>query len=112
MTNVKNHIFHHVDLLDTNPKQFFDMILKTINTEGNLRPYRNVKYDTIKIYTHAHGTKTMNLVINMEHDDDWVLDLSNEGKELVEYGIQNETELSIYNEGEYLAYKKDPVDKW
>ncbi|VEU20951.1 DEKNAAC101878 [Brettanomyces naardenensis] len=110
--NVKNHVFHHVDAEHTTARQFFDSIIHTINTEGSLRPFRTVKFDTIKIYTHAHGTKTVNLVINMDHDDDWVLDLKDEKKVLQDYGIENETELSIYNEDEYLAYKKNPEDKW
>lgn len=37
------------------------------------------------MYTHAHGSKTMNLVINLDHDDDWVLNDPN--KTLIEYGI-------------------------
>lgn len=88
------------------------MIQNTVGTDGALRPFRNVKFDTIKIYTHAHGTKTINLVINLDHDDDWVLDLSNEVKKLIDYGIENETELSVYNLEDYEYYKKNPEDKW
>ncbi|QOU23080.1 hypothetical protein BRETT_003271 [Brettanomyces bruxellensis] len=111
--NVRNQIFHHVDLENTTPKQFYDMIMHEINSQGSLRPFRNVHYDTIKIYTHAHGHKTMNLVINMDHDDDdWVLEINNNQKKLSEYPIENETELSIYNKQDYLAYKKKPVEKW
>lgn len=29
--------------------------------------------DTIKIYTRAHGSKTSNLIINLDHSD-WILD--------------------------------------
>lgn len=110
--NIRNHVFHHIDLANTTPKQLFDLIINTINATGSLRPYRNVAYDTIKIYTHAHGTKTMNLVINMEHDEDWVLDLNDDTRKLVDYDIENETELSIYKLSDYLEYKENPVDKW
>lgn len=111
--NVRNHVFQHVDLINTTPKQFFDQIIQTIKTDGSLRPYRNVDYDTLKIYTHAHATKTMNLVINMDHDDDWVLDLSQgNNKHLVDYGIENETEISIFKMDDYKQYKANPVDKW
>lgn len=99
--------------MHTTAKQLYDKIISTINSEGQLRPYRNVKYDTIKIYVHAHGTKTMNLVINMDHDDDeWVLDINDNKKSLAEYSIENETELSIYNKQAYLEYKKNPINKW
>lgn len=110
--NVRNHVFQHVDLVNTTARQFFDMILDTIRTDGSLRPYRNVEYDTIKIYTHAHATKTMNLVINMDHDDDWVLDLDNASRTLNDYGMENETEVSIYRKADYDAYVANPVDKW
>lgn len=110
--NVRNHVFQHVDLVNTTAKQFFDTILETIRTEGSLRPYRNVEYDTLKIYTHAHATKTMNLVINMDHDDDWVLDLDDASRKLVDYGMANETEVSIYRRADYDAYVVNPIDKW
>lgn len=55
----------------------------------------------------------MNLVINMDHDDDdWVLNMNDNEKKLSEYPIENETELSIYNEQDYLEYKKNPIEKW
>ncbi len=110
---MRNHIFQHVDLENTTAKQFYDMIMHEINTQGCFRPFRNIQYDTIKIYTHAHGHKTMNLVINMDHDDDdWVLNMNDNEKKLSEYPIENETELSIYNEQDYLEYKKNPIEKW
>lgn len=109
---MRNHVYQHIDLANTSPKSLFEMIKKTVATDGGLRPFRNVDFDTIKIYTHAHGTKTINLIINMDHDDDWVLDLSNEEKKLIDYDIENETELSVYNLKEYESYKDHPEDKW
>lgn len=117
--NVKNIILNHIDLKQTTCNQLFKLIIDKINKEGALKPYRGINYDTIKIYTHAHGTKSMNLVINLEHDIDdtvngsWVLDLSEEsGKKLSDYDIGNETELSIFNNDDYLKYKSNPEDKW
>ncbi|GMG19741.1 unnamed protein product [Ambrosiozyma monospora] len=110
--NVKNHIFQHVDLKNMTAPQFLAMIKETIKTTGSLRPYRNVEYDTLKIYTHAHGSKTMNLVINMEHDEDWILDLKNDVKTLADYGLENETEISIFNREAYEEFKKNPEEKW
>jgi hypothetical protein len=84
--NVKNIILKDYDIANKTPKDLFDDVLNKINTEGGLRPYRNVKYDSLKIYTHAHGSKTMNLVINFEHDEDWLLNLTTD-KHLHELGV-------------------------
>lgn len=84
--NVKNIILKDYDIANNTPQNLFDDVLKKINTEGGLRPYRNVVYDSLKIYTHAHGSKTMNLVINFEHDEDWFLDLGSE-KKLHQLGV-------------------------
>lgn len=110
--NIRNHVFQHIDLQNTTPKQLFELIMQTIKTEGNLRMCRNVGFDTIKIYTHAHGTKTMNLVINLDHDDDWILDVTDDTSSLASFGIENETELSVFKRADYEEYKGNPVDKW
>ncbi|CEP20847.1 hypothetical protein BN1211_0813 [Cyberlindnera jadinii] len=124
-----NIILKDYDIAHKTPKDLFEDIMKEIKTVGGLRPYRNVEYDTLKIYTHAHGSKTMNLVINFEHDDDWTLDLSSTShlhelgvgeyflaRSLVQatntYNVDNETEISIFNKEAYEEYKKNPVEKW
>lgn len=84
--NVKNHILHNYDISVKKPIDLFNDITEIIKTQGAYRPYRNVEYDTLKVYTHAHGFKTVNLVINFEHDEDWILDL-NSDKTLHELGI-------------------------
>lgn len=81
------------------------------NTDA-FRPLRSVNYDTLKIYTHAHRSKTFNLVINFDNDEDWRLDLNDERKTLNEYGIKNETEISLFNGADYLSFKSNPEDKW
>lgn len=93
-------------------KDLFDDALQHIKTQGAFRPFRNVEYDTLKVYTHAHGSKTVNLVINFEHDDDWTLDIKNESKKLVDYGIGNETEISLFKMADYLTFKENPEEKW
>ena len=52
--NIKNYIMNSVDLKHTTAKKLLDDIRAIINTTGGLRPYRNVEYDTVKIYTKAH----------------------------------------------------------
>lgn len=117
--NVKNHILTSVDLKLTTPKQLLERVQTIINTTGGLRPYRNVVYNTVKVYTKAHGTKSMNLVINFEGDEELVLacdDEANkkagESQSLWDLGIENETELSVFNWEAYVEFKKNPEEKW
>lgn len=111
--NVRNDIVKSINLKETTPRQLFELVLTHVNSQGAFRPYRNVKYDALKIYTHAHESKTMDLVINMDHDEDWMLDIDAENeKSLYDYGIRNETELSIFKMEDYLSYKKNPEEKW
>lgn len=111
--NVKNLILRDYDLKNKTGYDLFNDCLKQIQSEGSFRPFRTIKYDTMKIYTHAHGSKTVNLVINFTHDDDWVIDtIDPNGKKLFEYGIENETEISLFNEENYLSYKANPEEKW
>ncbi|CAI4710042.1 AMH_1a_G0038690.mRNA.1.CDS.1 [Saccharomyces cerevisiae] len=93
--NVKNVVLRDYDLADKTAKDLFGDVLSRIQNEGSLRPFRNVKYDTLKIYTHAHGSKTVNLVINFDHDNDWTLDLENDQKKLFEYVF--EFRISIFH---------------
>lgn len=86
--------------------------------------------DCLKLYTKAHGSKTTNLIINLDHDD-WILD--DDSVTLVSVGMgvstfsnqnltagisntrllpENETELSFFNRELYEAFKLNPVQKW
>lgn len=112
--NVKNLILRDYNLKEKNGHDLLEDVLKHIQTEGAFRPFRNVNYDTMKIYTHAHGSKTVNLVINFDHDDDdWVIDTKDpQSKKLAEYDIENETEISLYNLEDYVKFKVNPEEKW
>jgi hypothetical protein len=107
---VKNHVFKDLDLTTTTAADLLSIVKHVVQTESVFKAYRNVDLDTIKIYTKAHGSKTMNLVINFDHDDDWVLDDAD--KTLEQYGLENETELSVFNRQAYLEFKKNPEEKW
>lgn len=67
----------------------------------------NGKYDTLKMYFKGHGSKTSNLIINLDNDD--ILD---DSKTLKDCGIENETEISFFNLEDYMKYKENPVVKW
>lgn len=111
--NVKNYVIPKINLKETTPTQLLEQVKQAINTQGSLRPYRNVEYDTIKVYYHPHETKSMNLVINFDDDDTKVL-TSNDKKNtnLWDLGVTNETELSAFVWEDYQEYKKNPEDKW
>lgn len=108
---MKNHVIHNIDLTKTSVKQLKEEIDKTIATEGAFRPFRNVKFDTLKVYTKAHGSKSMNLVINLMDDDAKTILYEND-KTLQDCGIENETEISYFNMEAYEEYKKNPTEEW
>lgn len=112
--NVKNHIIHSINLKDTTPKQLFTQMVETINSTGGLRPYRNVEYDTLKLYTKAHGTKSMNLVINFDDDEELIIysPTVSSDKSLWECGIENETEISLFKYEDYVQFRENPEEKW
>jgi Uncharacterized conserved protein (DUF2340) len=77
-------------------------------TCSGFKPYANCVLDTAKLYVKAHGSKSQNLVINLQ--DDFFLDYE---KSLEQEGIENETEISLFNLKDYLDYKNDLQDtKW
>ncbi|CAO3567846.1 unnamed protein product [Mortierella alpina] len=106
----KNLILHNIDLTTTTVGQLRAKIIEQIKTAPGWKPYQNVVFDTLKLYTKAHGAKTMNLIINMDHDEDWIL--SNDDEILANHGIENETEISIFNRELYEAFKQHPDIKW
>lgn len=106
---IKNHVFKNVNLYTTTPAQLLEQIKQVVKTEGGFRPYRTVDLNCLKIYTHAHLTKTVKLSINLDMDDEWILD---EDKPLYDYGIRNESELSCFNRDMYFTFKQNPEEKW
>lgn len=106
---IKNHVFKNMDLTKVTVGQLLGEVKSIAQTAPGWRPYRTVNFDTLKIYTHAHLTKTQNLAINLDHED-WIL--FDHNKTLAECGILNETELSCFNMELYRQYEANPVDKW
>lgn len=114
--NSRNLVLPSVNLKTTTPSQLLELVCNKVATEGGWRPFRTAVFDSLKVYTHAHGTKSMNLIINLEHDDDpnWLL-VSPQGvstANLWDLGIQNETELSVFNWQDYCSFKENPEEKW
>ncbi|KAK9317324.1 hypothetical protein V1524DRAFT_391675 [Lipomyces starkeyi] len=96
-------ILKDIDLTRTTVGDLLELAKKCIMTQGGgIRAFRNVEYNTLKLYTKAHGSKTTNLIINLENDD-WILS---------DHSKQNETKISLFNRTLYEAYKLNPVEKW
>lgn len=114
--NSRNLVLPSVNLKTTTPTQLLALVCNKVATESGWRPFRTAVFDSLKVYTHAHGTKSMNLIINMEHDDDpdWLLisPQAVNSSYLWDLGIQNETELSVFNWQDYCAFKENPEEKW
>lgn len=116
--NVKNHVVSAIDLKATTPKELLEQVVAAVSSTGALRPYRNVDYNTVKVYTHAHGTKSMNLVVNLDNDEQDILYCGDaahavdKAAALWDLGVENETELSVFNYAAYEEFKANPEEKW
>jgi len=102
-------VLHDVNLATMTVVQLKEIAKQNVATQPGWKPYRNVDLDTLKLYTKAHGAKTSNLIINLDHDD-WIL--ADDSKPLVELGFENETEVSFFNGRDYEAFKLDPQTSW
>ena len=85
----------HVDLTQTNAAQLRTRCVETVRTQPAFKAYRSVADklgtcaadpDTLKLYTRAHGAKTTNLIINLDHPE-WILQNDENGPPLAELGI-------------------------
>lgn len=124
--SMKAYVLKNIDLTTTTISQLEDLCRNEVRTSSGFRAFRSYadKLDTLKLYTRAHGSKTTNLIINLDHDD-WVLEdrnlgkLTKEGGErrkedttLAEIGVENETELSFFNKQAYEEFLAHPNTKW
>ncbi|KAJ7172747.1 hypothetical protein C8R46DRAFT_948004, partial [Mycena filopes] len=102
-------VLHDVNLESTTVGQLKDTARAAVTGQPGWKPYRNVVLDTLKLYTQAHGAKTTNLIINLDHDD-WILE--NDAQLLADVGFENETEVSFFNRELYLQFQKNPQTSW
>ncbi|KAI8644455.1 hypothetical protein BD408DRAFT_340442 [Parasitella parasitica] len=107
----KNLVLQHVNLETDTVNDLKKLVLEKIHSQSGWKPYLKVDFDTLKIYTVAHGHKTMNLIINVEDDDKLILA---KGEAILKWqGLENETELSFFNMTDYQAFKTNPdTMKW
>ncbi|EPS38409.1 hypothetical protein H072_7861 [Dactylellina haptotyla CBS 200.50] len=105
----KNLILRDLDLTTLTVGDFKARAQNDVKTLPGWKPYQNVEFDSMKLYTKAQGTKNQNLIINMDHPE-WMFD--DDSKTLAEMGCGHETEVSFFNKDAYEEYVKDPVNKW
>ncbi|OLY79305.1 hypothetical protein AYI68_g6631 [Smittium mucronatum] len=104
---IKNIILK-VDLNTETVREFRNRIQKEIEQNPAFVPFRNVEYDSLKVYSHAFGNKTQNLVVNMERDGF----LDDPEATLAQCGLMSESEVSYFNLDAYNKYVINPVNKW
>ncbi|PCH39569.1 hypothetical protein WOLCODRAFT_92670 [Wolfiporia cocos MD-104 SS10] len=102
-------VLHAVDLGATTVGALKEMAREAVSTQPGWKAYRNIQLDTLKLYTKAHGAKTTNLIINLDHDD-WIFE--DDSKTLLECGFENETEVSFFNRELYEQFKAHPETRW
>ncbi|BGP55565.1 hypothetical protein JCM8202_001668 [Rhodotorula sphaerocarpa] len=105
----KNLLLPHIDATTVTVGQLKDLCRTQVKTSPGFKPYRTCELDTLKLYTRAHGHKTMDLIINHETDDDILTD---ESATLASVGIENEAEISFFNRALYDEYKANPQQAW
>lgn len=109
--SMKALVLRNIDLTTTTVDDLKSQCRETVKSNPAFKPFRSWadKFDSLKIYTRAHGAKTTNLIINLDHPE-WILE---EGqKTLQEVGLENEAELSLFYRQDYEDFIKDPETKW
>ncbi|SCV71930.1 BQ2448_4624 [Microbotryum intermedium] len=106
----KNLLLPHIDATTMTVGGLKDLCRQQVLVAPGFKPFRTTVLDTLKLYTVAHGSKTTNLIINFDNDDDWIL--NDDSVTLASIGIENEAEISFFNRDLYEAFKKDPTQSW
>lgn len=126
--SMKAYVIKSIDLTTTTVSELEDMCRAEVKRKSSFRAFRSYadQLDTLKLYTRAHGSKTTNLIINLDHPE-WVLEdanlgalvngqsnerLTKQNTTLAQIGIENETELSFFNRQAYEQFLANPNTKW
>jgi len=83
----KSLVLHNINLETTTVGDLKARIYNDIRTLPGWKPYLNVQFNTVKLYTHAKGTKTQNLIVNLDNDPEWMFD--DDSKTLAEVGCES-----------------------
>ncbi|KAI5857005.1 hypothetical protein BZA05DRAFT_415715 [Tricharina praecox] len=107
----KNVILHHLDLTALTAGELKELVKTHVQTQPGFKAYKTLQPDTLKLYTKAHGTKTNNLIINME-DKEETLMFRDDSATLASYGCEHETEISFFVLKDYEEFRANPEEKW
>ncbi|CCU98779.1 unnamed protein product [Malassezia sympodialis ATCC 42132] len=109
---MKPLVLKDVDLTTLTAPALIERCRQEVAAAPAFRVYRGVigTLDTLKIYTHAHGAKTTNLIINLDRPE-WILDSSSDAP-LASLGVENETELSLFERRAYDQFLAHPETRW
>jgi len=109
----KNVVLHHLDLTSVTAGELKEIVKIHIQTQAGFKAFKTTadSLDTLKLYTKAHGTKTNNLIINMEDKNEMFM-FRDDSATLATYGCEHETEISFFNLKDYEEFKANPVEKW
>ncbi|CUS07163.1 unnamed protein product [Tuber aestivum] len=116
----KNLVLHNLDLTTLTSGALKERVRSEILSSasgggGGWKAYKGIigtlEIDTLKLYTKAHGTKTNNLIINLEDERDELI-FGDDEKTLEGYKCEHETELSFFRLEDYLEFKRNPEEKW
>ncbi|KAF8582210.1 hypothetical protein K439DRAFT_167532 [Ramaria rubella] len=105
----KSLVLRNTNLEQMTIKGLKQSVWQILQTQPGWKPFQNVDLNTLKLYTKAHGSKTSNLIINLDHEE---LILDDESACLADLGIENETEISFFNKNAYDAFKSNPETRW
>ncbi|XP_064143356.1 UPF0538 protein C2orf76 homolog isoform X1 [Loxodonta africana] len=107
--NFRPVVYHGVNL-DQTVREFIVFLKQDIPLRTSLpSPFRNYKYDKLKIIHQAHKSKTNELVLGLEDDDRLLL---KEDSTMKAAGIAHETEIAFFCEEDYKNYKANPISSW
>ncbi|KAJ7191079.1 hypothetical protein GGX14DRAFT_579310 [Mycena pura] len=101
-------VLHNVNLETTTVGELKDKARTVVASEPGWKPYRNVVLGPPTLGV-AHGAKTTNLIINLDHDE-WMLEDDNQL--LADLGFENEIEVSLFNRELYAQFQADPQTSW
>ncbi|KAI9566543.1 hypothetical protein HD554DRAFT_2025364 [Boletus coccyginus] len=99
-------VLHKLNLETTTVGGLKEIVRQAIQTGPAWRPYRNAILDTFKLYTKAHGAKTTNLIINLDHDE-WILE--DDDKILADVGLgKTKPRSAFFSHRAYENFKLNP----
>jgi hypothetical protein len=103
----KNIILADVDLEALTAQGLYDLVMAKLPAPFVKPP---AFYNVFKIYSQPHGAKTNSTIINAGKEDE--LCLKDWNLPLAQYGIQHETEISLFNNVDYRTFIQNPSIKW